>query len=171
MPPHFTIKREAYSGIEAKFRCEHQERQLRLRRLVDGRPAYYRQCVTCGNAGKAASSMSAKSELRSASIVPPYDPELEPQWFARKHVEYVKTYAEIKPRLSAEYEAYLRSPEWRAKRLPVLQRAAGVCECCEHYVPTDVHHLTYERIGNELNTDLMAVCSFCHKLLHESSAA
>jgi len=171
MPLHFTIKQEAYAAIEAKFRCQHEERHLRLRTLVDGRPAYYRQCVSCGAAGQAQSTKDVKRELGPHGIAPPFDPELEPHWFARKHVEYVKAYAEIKPQLGVEYEAYLKSPAWKSRRVSILQRAAGVCECCKHYEPSEVHHLTYARVGSELDTDLMPVCSFCHSLLHEPSAA
>ena len=167
MTLHFTIKQDAYAAIEAKCCCLHEHRQLRLRKLVDGRSAYYKLCLLCGAAGQALSKKDMTKELGTNGVAPPFDPELEPQWFATKRVEYVKTLEEITPRLGTEYEAYLQSTAWKLRRAGILRRAAGTCECCKHYAPNEVHHVTYARIGHELDTDLMAVCSFCHALLHQ----
>jgi hypothetical protein len=164
--PHFTIKTEAYSGIEASFRCDHASRELRLRIIADGRPAYYRQCVRCGHAGRAISAREVRSELQGKTEAPPFDDDLEVKWRARKHAEYVKTYQDIAPKLREEYEAYLKSDEWADRRTATLKRAEYVCQVCEHFPATQVHHIHYDRIGGELDSDLLAVCSFCHGLLH-----
>lgn len=161
----FQIKREAYAAIEARFACEHKERELRLRVIKDGRKAFYRQCVRCGNAGRAISKAEAERELNSTQASP-FDDELESKWHARKHATYVATYHAIKPRMEAEYRRYLESPEWSAKRAATFQRAYGICECCESFPATQAHHLTYERIGHEELSDLMAVCAFCHGVIH-----
>lgn len=70
-------------------------------------------------------------------------------------------------RHSAEYLAHLQSPEWRAVRARILSRARGVCEECETAPATEVHHLTYERLGHELDSDLQALCRPCHALADE----
>ncbi len=62
-----------------------------------------------------------------------------------------------------DYPAYLKSPEWRARRLAVLERAGGVCEMCRTSQATQIHHRTYERLGREADVDLMAICSDCHR--------
>ena len=162
---HFSIKQEAYAAIEAKYRCAHKTRELRLRRIADGRPAYYRQCIRCGHAGNAISTKTGRAEFQSGAI-PFFDDELEHQWHAKKSAEYIATYQKIEPSLRAEYDAYLASDAWGARRSIVLARARSICECCEYYSATQVHHKIYERIGQELDTDLMAVCNFCHDLLH-----
>ena len=162
---HFLVKASAYAAIEAKYACAHETRELRLRTIKDGRKAYYRQCVVCGHAGSAVSRKSAEAELQN-DAAPPFDNNLEHYWRGRKHAEYISTYRQIAPKLHAEYEEYLKSEAWAQHRTVTIRRAGGICECCEHFPATQVHHLTYERIGRESDTDLMAVCTFCHELLH-----
>lgn len=68
---------------------------------------------------------------------------------------------------SADYAEYLQSPEWRAKRALIVQRANGQCERCQK--PTrrfQVHHKTYVRQGEELLSDLEALCAQCHMKHH-----
>jgi 5-methylcytosine-specific restriction endonuclease McrA len=65
-----------------------------------------------------------------------------------------------------EYNAYLSSPEWKARRALVLQRAKGRCEGCGTASATDVHHVTYDRVYSEMLFDLLALCRPCHQILH-----
>jgi len=69
------------------------------------------------------------------------------------------------------YEKYLQSPEWKAKRRLVFKRCGGVCEGCGEIRATEVHHLTYEHLGNELLWELAAACRDCHERVHENSIA
>jgi 5-methylcytosine-specific restriction endonuclease McrA len=70
----------------------------------------------------------------------------------------------------ATYTAYLQTPEWFAKRQVVFHRANGVCEGCRRLPAVHVHHLTYERVGDELLFDLVAVCRACHQKAHPNKA-
>jgi hypothetical protein len=63
------------------------------------------------------------------------------------------------------YENYLASPQWRQVRAKVIDRDV-VCQGCRGCPPTQVHHLTYVRVGCELLTDLVALCDRCHMLEH-----
>jgi hypothetical protein len=63
----------------------------------------------------------------------------------------------------ADYQAYLRSEAWAARRAAVLERAGGTCERCAAAPTAEVHHLTYERLGAEREDDLIALCSACHR--------
>lgn len=65
------------------------------------------------------------------------------------------------------YEVYIRSESWRQKRLQVLRRARGICERCNEWPVVNVHHITYERLGDERLEDLLGVCICCHDLLHQ----
>lgn len=78
-----------------------------------------------------------------------------------------------------EYEQYLRSPQWKAKRAAVLKRAGGKCEECTReykirgkgsgymvWPAQEVHHLTYERVGNENLDDLIGLCERHHHAEH-----
>jgi len=65
------------------------------------------------------------------------------------------------------YQTYLRSPEWKARRQVAITKAAGRCRDCGK--PTsrfEVHHLTYRRFGREHPKDIRAICRDCHKRHH-----
>ena len=60
-----------------------------------------------------------------------------------------------------EYERYIHSAAWRQlanERLEMDGYTCRVCGCSA----TDVHHLTYERFGNESMDDLVSLCRKCH---------
>jgi 5-methylcytosine-specific restriction endonuclease McrA len=72
-----------------------------------------------------------------------------------------------------KYEGYLRSKKWQAKRTAKLFHANHTCEKCGYSsltspveIPLDVHHKTYERLGDELMSDLSVLCRHCHQGLH-----
>lgn len=65
----------------------------------------------------------------------------------------------------ANYKDYLRSHEWAAKRRERFDMDNGIC--CECGAPADhVHHVTYERLGDERMQDLLSVCRPCHSKIH-----
>jgi 5-methylcytosine-specific restriction endonuclease McrA len=66
----------------------------------------------------------------------------------------------------AKHRAYLRSPEWKARRKEALLRAGGRCMDCGASKNLHVHHLTYKRHGNELARDLRVLCNRCHRKRH-----
>ena len=65
-----------------------------------------------------------------------------------------------------EYQAYLQSVEWYFLRKAVKTLSGGICEECQETLGAQVHHLTYERVGNERLEDLLYVCEECHRKLH-----
>ncbi len=64
-----------------------------------------------------------------------------------------------------DYHQYLASREWRLKRKEVIERCGNVCERCHQGPVQNVHHLTYERVGNELIADLQGLCRPCHEFM------
>ena len=65
-----------------------------------------------------------------------------------------------------EYRRALWSPHWRALRDEVIAwrqayRCAG--ECGQVYGDLQLHHLTYERLGQELPEDVVGLCVECHR--------
>ncbi len=158
-------KKALYAAIELRYLCTHERREVRFRRIADGRPSYYRQCVHCGNAGQAVSSRDAEKEAAGKPI-PDFDYKLEEKRRKAKSAEYSAVMLELRKEFNSLYEDYLRSAEWQEKRSPVMEHAKGKCEVCESNEATDVHHNTYERLGAELPEDLSAVCNFCHNVLH-----
>lgn len=64
------------------------------------------------------------------------------------------------------YRNYLLTPAWRFKRRLVLARCNGKCEGCAGRPATEVHHLTYDHVGDELLYELVGLCENCHKKAH-----
>jgi len=60
-----------------------------------------------------------------------------------------------------EYREYLQSPEWREKRREFLEEENYECERCGEYA-TQVHHKTYENLGEEEKDDVEVLCHNCH---------
>lgn len=66
------------------------------------------------------------------------------------------------------YRRYIASEKWRnaPARLAELVASKNHCRICFEKgtaaAPLEVHHATYERIGNEALGDLIALCHECH---------
>jgi 5-methylcytosine-specific restriction endonuclease McrA len=65
-----------------------------------------------------------------------------------------------------EYQTYLHSPRWIAKREQVFAVQGRCCRRCHSTVLLQIHHRTYERFGRERLTDLVPLCRRCHRLVH-----
>lgn len=65
------------------------------------------------------------------------------------------------------YDRYLNSNEWNERRHQVLKRDGYKCRRfgCENPA-TQVHHLSYRRVGYEPLTDLVSTCRECHEQVH-----
>lgn len=67
-----------------------------------------------------------------------------------------------------EYGMYLRTPEWGRTRQQALERACFRCQVCSGSARLEVHHRTYENLGNEMPGDLTTLCKECHEVFHEN---
>lgn len=79
-----------------------------------------------------------------------------------------KAAALANPGRTAEYEIYLKSPQWFAKRDQALKHHGAVCDKCGKKSDLQVHHKTYARLGKEKMEDLQILCRPCHNEVHES---
>jgi hypothetical protein len=67
-----------------------------------------------------------------------------------------------------DYTDFLKTPEWDATRRAMLRKAKYTCQLCnKDGVTLNVHHKTYERIGEELTDDLIVLCKSCHAKFHD----
>ena len=66
----------------------------------------------------------------------------------------------------AEYQAYLKSPEWKEMRARILKRDGYACLACGSKDHLQVHHRTYNRVGAEIEIDLRTLCGRCHESIH-----
>lgn len=66
-----------------------------------------------------------------------------------------------------EYAAYLRSPHWRRLRKRYQAERPWACDICEDDERLELHHKTYDRVGDGQLDDLIPLCQRCHSLLHQ----
>lgn len=66
------------------------------------------------------------------------------------------------------YSEYLKSEHWQKTRKRALSRAKYKCQLCGNKnEKLNVHHNTYENLGNEKNEDLIVLCESCHSKFHD----
>ena len=93
--------------------------------------------------------------------------------YCQQHPEAILSRESLPPvrRLldSSEYTAYINGsiPGWKEKRAERLQMDDGLCALCDSKA-TEVHHVTYDRLGVEFMTDLISVCDSCHRYIHST---
>lgn len=62
--------------------------------------------------------------------------------------------------------SYLHSDQWKQVKRKVLKRDGHHCQSCGSSLHLEVHHVTYDRLGNEDLSDLVTLCNSCHSKLH-----
>ena len=75
-----------------------------------------------------------------------------------------------KVKKSTEYQAYIKSKEWQVTRQRIFKRDNYQCCICGESKNLRVHHITYENLGAEKDSDLTTLCSKCHKDIHFKNA-
>mgnify|MGYP000213911781 CR=1 FL=1 len=63
------------------------------------------------------------------------------------------------------YEAYLQTTQWAAKRVQVFRRDNFKCQIC-YGKAEEVHHITYKNLHNEYLFELTSLCRSCHSKYH-----
>ena len=103
------------------------------------------------------------------------DPEI-PDWVIKTEItrsdvqlhwatEYAKSNPYHDPKYTDSYSTYLRSLSWKWFRAAVMIASGRICADCKGEA-TEVHHLTYKRVGNELLSDVVPLCRACHEHRH-----
>lgn len=64
------------------------------------------------------------------------------------------------------YEEYLKTKHWLKVKARYVLKYVKMCSMCESTTWIDLHHITYNRIGNERDEDLIWLCRTCHKKIH-----
>jgi hypothetical protein len=88
------------------------------------------------------------------------------QLYVRRHPRTV-----LDPDWERRYQAYLASPQWRAKREEILSARGRAWERCGRTVDLQIHHTHYRTLGNERPEDLEVLCPPCHEQADEERAA
>ena len=75
----------------------------------------------------------------------------------------------IKELRSLPYKEYLKTDHWQKIRKQSLRRVGYKCQICnEGNKVLNVHHRTYQNLGNELWTDIIVLCGGCHSIFHKN---
>lgn len=153
--------------------CKEHRYEIRKMTASNGSVQWRRQCVVCGESSAALKSADVSYTDKQNAVE--FDRELRAE-LTRRVGELANSFRmEEANRKRSQwwdgYNKYLASPQWREKRSLVMKRANGVCEGCGKFPASQVHHLTYDHVGNELLFELVAVCNACHELVHNKGAA
>jgi hypothetical protein len=148
--------------------CQHPTTELRRRTIAGGRITFWHQCLTCGRfPGNAARAPD------DADSIPDADTTLQDRYDAqraavRHEIEqrHVRIQKQERANWWRQYDQYMDSPAWKARRRAVMERSRGLCEGCGSRPATQVHHMTYANVCNEFLWELKAVCDHCHARCH-----
>lgn len=102
-----------------------------------------------------------QEQLASFSHLWHYNLPLSPE----QTEHFIKWYSVYKVRV--DHATYMKSPEWAALRRRYYSKYPAKCFCCSTTKNLNLHHKTYNRLGNERLSDLVPLCEPCHKAVHE----
>ena len=152
-------------------RCQCPNMVLTKREFKSGSTtwkAYQQQCLTCG----ASSPMIKKDTLTARQILEavPFDENLRQRYFQTRQAQFQEQQQAAQRAREQEreerrkfYHQHLDSPAWFKISRKAMRRDDYLCQGCLEAKATEVHHLTYERLGNELACDLISLCHQCHQ--------
>lgn len=63
-----------------------------------------------------------------------------------------------------KYQRYLKSESWHRRKQRKLKQVGYKCEMCKSRHNLEAHHLHYNTLGKETNSDLQILCDICHPL-------
>jgi 5-methylcytosine-specific restriction endonuclease McrA len=71
------------------------------------------------------------------------------------------------------YSDYIQSEAWQRKKAVIIEKRGYKCERCGSVDRLTLHHMTYDRLGCELDVDLRLLCVRCHKIadVHRANRA
>ena len=61
---------------------------------------------------------------------------------------------------------YMKTEQWKQFKLERLRIAQNKCESCGSTHNLHLHHITYERLTQELIEDVAVLCNECHNYIH-----
>ena len=88
-----------------------------------------------------------------------------------EYIVYEKKQIPTNKKPCMKYMDYLNTEHWQKVRKDALKRSNYSCQLCNSKDSLNVHHRTYERKGEELPSDVIVLCQFCHKKFHDVDVA
>ena len=147
--------------------CKHSQTRNCIFTARNGVTSIRIQCLRCGDK---VGDISKRSMIDVVGQLPAWDQTIRDRWCKWISEQWARKHQEEREREKAVFDEwygrYLLTPQWRSKRDQVLVRDKYLCQGCLLRRATQVHHLTYVRVGREMLFDLISVCEFCHDAIH-----
>lgn len=151
------------------MQCQKHNSHLVRKHTANGLTQFTYQCKTCGQIDRTrtgAGPWVVKPAGVDLESLPLWDEQLQQCGVNAAKLQAEAARAERDEAWWAAYSAYLLTPEWRRRRAKALERDGYLCQGCLEAVACEVHHITYERLFNELICDLVSLCHDCHQQCH-----
>ena len=138
-----------------RFTCSNRTYQVRY------------QCLACGGSvGNPIPHYQVDDLMR----LPAWDVNRAVTLRIDREIERIDAKAAEQAAWRERYDRHIGSTKWRQIADRVLLRADYLCEGCLSARATQVHHLTYDHMGDEFMFELLALCKPCHERIHEVQA-
>jgi len=139
---------------------------LKKRVTANGTIQYAAQCNVCGRqvSENIGHKLLTDSEKKNAEA---YDSTIATRYWKKYGAERTEKNKQKFDLEKQKYYKYLESAEWKEKSRLTLKRDGYTCQMCG-VMASQAHHLTYARIYNERQEDLISVCQCCHNLIHDN---
>ena len=142
--------------------CSCSNYEVRVKH-AKGRDMYAKQCIDCG---RMVGSWLKRTALTSIDL-PAWDEDIHQRNWQEKSSRREQKREDNNRAWFRTYDQYLSSQEWLDKRADVLDRDEFKCQGCMESEAKNVHHLSYENVGDEFCFELISLCEECHGRLHE----
>lgn len=131
-------------------------------------PREYRLiCRSCGNESFAVALSWTELNTQSTCEACRHFQEVERALFwSQRESESKAKLDTIRQLRSMPYPEYLQSAWWQFRREQTLKSDGYRCRLCNSASTLNVHHRTYERRGEEQDSDLITLCRGCHAKFH-----
>jgi hypothetical protein len=148
--------------------CVHDSRLVRKLNSA-GQWMYTHQCILCGQIDRTKTGHGAwvpKPATVDLDALPLWSDAISEAAMQAARLAAESIQAEHDQAWWDRYHDYIESDKWRTLRQKALRRDNWLCQGCLEAAAEHAHHLTYERLGNELLCDLVSLCVDCHQLCH-----
>ncbi len=102
------------------------------------------------------------SERRRTGSIKKYLPEV-------KEVKKVNKSSKKPFKKRLDYKSYIHSKRWKGRRTAYLIKMGRKCAVCSDKKNLHIHHLSYENLGKEKDSDLVILCELHHDKFHEEN--
>lgn len=149
--------------------CQTHNSRLVRKRNSAGHWMYTYQCLECGQIDRMKTGHGPwvpKPAAVDLDAVPLWSDEAAEAAMQAARLAAASIQAEQDQEFWDRWHSHMDSDKWQSVRHKALKRDNWLCQGCLEAAAEHVHHLTYERLGNELLCDLVSLCGDCHQICH-----